>query len=416
MTSQRFFIMLCTAAMLWATACTDDTTPASPDGDSADTLVETEETVTETDAEPETETEIPEGCNEQRFPLLGGDCEAYYGCYGTWQCNDDATDLVCEPRPDCPPQEDGDTDSVDTDPDVVDTDGDVADSDPDPVDSDPDVDTDPDIDTDPDPVDTDPGTIVGCKVLFDNAHAQTASNADWTISGGFSDFGDALEDLQMVVDEWGNDESSRQDENDGPITYSELSKHDVYIIPEPNVPFTRSEQEAIARFVEEGGGLFIIADHVGADRNNDGWDAVEIFNGFQNNSDDLVSPHDPEDEFVPKYFGVSFIERSFSMDPITDIDRSHPVTEGVYSVGMWAGTTMRVHDTQKVTGLIYLDGETFKGPYLAVSSHGVGKVVLLGDSSPGDDGTGAPGDTLYDGWNFGDNADMHINAAKWLCR
>lgn len=406
MTRQRIFIMIWAAALLWTAACSNATDIPIPDGDSIDNPADTEEIANEQ------EQEIPPGCNSLRFPDLGKDCEAYYGCYGKMGCNDDNSALICIPNADCPPQADGDTDIADSDPEVPDTDPDAVDSDPDPVDADPDV-----VDTDPDPVDTDPGTIVGCRVLFDNAHAQTASNADWTISGGFSDFADALTRLQMVVNEWGNDESSRADENDAPITYAELSQHDVYIIPEPNTPFTRSEQQAIARFVQEGGGVFFIADHAGADRNSDGWDAVEIFNGFKSREEgDLISPHSEDDEFVPKYFGVTFIERSFSMEPITDIRRTHPVTQGVYTLGMWSGTTMQIDDSTRVTGLAYLDGESFKGPFVAVSSYGVGKVVLLGDSSLGDDGTGASGDTLYDGWSFGDDSTLHVNAAKWLCQ
>ena len=403
MTRQRIFIMIWAATLLGGAACSNATdTPVTTDGDTAETPSEAEEIIAEQEGEVSSE------CNSLRFPGLGTDCEAYYGCYGKLGCNDDNSALICIPDADCPPPPaDGDDD-----PDVADSDPDAVDTDPDAADTDPDV-----VDTDPDPVDTDPGTIAGCRVLFDNAHAQTAGNADWTISGGFSDFADALDDLQMVVDEWGNDESSRADENDAPITYSELSRHDVYIIPEPNVPFTRSEQQAIARFVQEGGGVFIIADHSRADRNNDGWDAVEIFNGFQSREEgDLISPHSEDDEFVPKYFGVTFIERSFSMEPITDIRRTHPVTQGVYTLGMWSGTTMQIDDSSRVTGLAYLDGESFKGPFVAVSSYGTGKVVLLGDSSLGDDGTGASGDDLYDGWSFGDDSTLHVNAAKWLCR
>ena len=40
----------------------------------------------------------------------------------------------------------------------------------------------------------------------------------------------------------------------------------------------------------------------------------------------------------------------------------------------------------------------------------------LGDSSPVDDGTGQPGNTLYDGWNdpAGTNAEWALNATDWL--
>lgn len=37
-------------------------------------------------------------------------------------------------------------------------------------------------------------------------------------------------------------------------------------------------------FVKNGGGLFMISDHTGADRNNDGEDAVEILNDLMTNN------------------------------------------------------------------------------------------------------------------------------------
>ena len=63
------------------------------DGDSPDTEMETIDT--ETVAE----------CNNDTFPKLGEDCEAYDGCYGTWECNDDNSGLICEPSSDCIPPE-----------------------------------------------------------------------------------------------------------------------------------------------------------------------------------------------------------------------------------------------------------------------------------------------------------------------
>lgn len=75
-----------------------------------------------------------------------------------------------------------------------------------------------------------------------------------------------------------------------PITYGvasnvqDLSNYDVFIVPEPNVRFSDSEKGAILAFVQDGGGLFMIADHGQSDRNNDGWDSPEIFNDLGSDS------------------------------------------------------------------------------------------------------------------------------------
>src|SRR5437016_3469215 len=140
-------------------------------------------------------------------------------------------------------------------------------------------------------------------ILFDAKHAQTAGNADWTLdedscgiaqrfptpdqttvtpstpetywSGAFSAFGIDLvkkgfhvESLPKGARITFGDASNAQD----------LSHYDVFVIPEPNVRFTAAEITAIRSFVQNGGGLFMISDHAGSDRNGDGFDSPSIFN------------------------------------------------------------------------------------------------------------------------------------------
>lgn len=52
----------------------------------------------------------------------------------------------------------------------------------------------------------------------------------------------------------------------------------------------------------------------------------------------------------------------------------------------------------------------------ACSTFGKGRIVVIGDSSPADDGTGAKGNKLHKGWTaLRDNhADFFINASLWL--
>jgi hypothetical protein len=53
----------------------------------------------------------------------------------------------------------------------------------------------------------------------------------------------------------------------------------------------------------------------------------------------------------------------------------------------------------------------------ATSTYGTGRVFVITDSSPADDGTGASGNTLYPGWTeIGSHAPLHLNASLWLAK
>src|SRR5258706_9844454 len=75
----------------------------------------------------------------------------------------------------------------------------------------------------------------------------------------------------------------------------DLSHYNVFVIPEPNIALTEDEITAIRNFVQNGGGLFMIADHAGADRNNDGIDAAGVFNALMGS---------------PSLFGVTYNDHS----------------------------------------------------------------------------------------------------------
>lgn len=230
-------------------------------------------------------------------------------------------------------------------------------------------------------------TFASGNVLFDAAHAQKAGSADWVIDGGFSDFADELENagFQINAIEYGE------------ISAAVLKDFDVLVIPEPNDPFSRYEETVIKDYVKNGGGLFLVGDHKGADRNNNGWDAVDIFN-----------------RFVPE-FGFRFVEHTFSEHPMRGKRYDHPVVEGVYDVGGWGCTTMEVINNN-MKGLIY---SGYKGtPYIVAGDYGKGRIVVVGDSSPLDDGTKASGSTsgLHDNYNMSeyDHHRFSVNAVKWL--
>ncbi len=285
----------------------------------------------------------------------------------------------------------------------------------------------------------------GKKVLFDNAHAQTAGAADWVIDGGFSDFANALANDGYYVKEL---------RKAGAITYADLSGYDVFVVAEPNIPFKTSEQAAMKQYVENGGSIFFIGDHYNADRNKNRWDGSESINGYrrgawedpakgmsteERNSEamkDVVSS-----DWLSDNFGVRFRYNALgdiNANNIVAPDQAFGITQGVSSVAMHAGSTLAITDPNKAKGIVYMPqtkeawpnavdqgvyngGGVAEGPYVAVSKLGGGKAAFIGDSSPVEDATpkylreetGAK-KTTYDGFKEVDDGKLLVNAVNWL--
>ncbi|MFF4833830.1 hydrolase [Streptomyces sp. NPDC001315] len=269
------------------------------------------------------------------------------------------------------------------------------------------------------------------RILFDNAHAETAGNADWIIStsqpdplsedsspssetdwtGALSSWGVALQktgDYSLKTLPSGSSLSY------GGSTTTDLSNFDTLVLPEPNTLFTTAEKTAIMNFVKNGGGLFMISDHTGADRNNDGEDAVEILNDLMtNNSVDSTDP-----------FGFSIDTLDVGSGyPAAISDSSDPVLHGSFGtvtkslIADGTTATLKPADNSAVKGLLYRSGYSGNtGAFFVTSTFGSGRVAFWGDTSPADDGTGQSGNTLYDGWNDtgATNAPLALNATEWL--
>ncbi|MFD4566467.1 hydrolase [Streptomyces sp. NPDC058251] len=269
------------------------------------------------------------------------------------------------------------------------------------------------------------------RVLFDNGHAETAGNADWIISTsqpdplGQDSTPSAEKDWTGALSSWGvalqktGTYSLDTLPSGSKLTYggtaaTDLSKFDTLVLPEPNTLFTTAEKTAIMTFVKNGGGLFMISDHTGADRNNDGYDAVEILNDLMtNNSVDSTDP-----------FGFSVDSLSISSGyPAAISDSTNAVLHGSFGtvtkslIASGTTATLKPADNSAVKGLLYRSGYSGNtGAFFATSTFGSGKVAFWGDSSPIDDGTGQSGNTLYDGWNDtgATNAALALNATEWL--
>ncbi|MFF7069933.1 hydrolase [Streptomyces pseudovenezuelae] len=267
------------------------------------------------------------------------------------------------------------------------------------------------------------------RILFDDGHAEEAGNADWIVSTskpdplGQDSSPSAETDWTGALSSWGVALQKTGDYSlktaTSALTYggssaTDLSNFDTLVLPEPNTLFTTAEKTAIMTFVKNGGGLFMISDHTGADRNNDGEDAVEILNDLMtNNSVDSTDP-----------FGFSIDSLSISSDyPSAISDSSNPVLHGSFGtvtkslIASGTTATLKPADNANVKGLLYRTGYSGNtGAFFATSTFGSGRVAFWGDSSPIDDGTGQSGNTLYDGWNDSGatNAALALNATEWL--
>ncbi|GHF40463.1 hypothetical protein GCM10018790_17570 [Kitasatospora xanthocidica] len=271
------------------------------------------------------------------------------------------------------------------------------------------------------------------RVLFDNSKAETAGNADWIIStsqpdplaqnpapttdkswtGALSAWGVALQKTGQY--------SLKTLPAGSTITYGtggalDLANFDTFVLPEPNIRLSASEKTAVMRFVQNGGGLFLVSDHVNSDRNNDGWDSPKIINDLLTSNG--VNNNDP--------FGFSVDLLNITTDnPRAINDATDPVLHGPFGTVTGSilrnGTTftLKPADNPSVKGLVYRTGSSGNtGAFFVTSTFGSGRVAVWGDSSPIDDGTGQSGNTLFNGWDdpAGTDAALALNATAWLSK
>jgi len=270
------------------------------------------------------------------------------------------------------------------------------------------------------------------RVLFDDSKAETAGNADWIISTSIPDpLGQNANPTSPTswtgaISSWGvalqqtGDYSLKTLPSGSTITYGtsaalDLSNFDEFVLPEPNIVLSAAEKAAVMHFVQNGGGLFLVSDHTGSDRNNDGWDSPAIINDLMTNNG--VDNTDP--------FGVSVDLKNITSDhPVAITDATNPVLSGAFGTVKHSlianGTTftLKPADNPAVKGLLYLSTATpgNTNATFATSTFGSGRVAFWDDSSTIDDGTGQSGNTLYAGWDdsTADNAALGLNATAWL--
>nr|WP_280726685.1 Ig domain-containing protein [Kitasatospora sp. MAA4] len=272
------------------------------------------------------------------------------------------------------------------------------------------------------------------RVLFDDTKAETAGNADWIISTSMPDplaenaNPQSETDWTGAISSWGvalqqtGQYSLKTLPPGNSISYGnsanplDLSNFDTFVLPEPNIRLSDAEKTALMTFVQNGGGLFLISDHTGSDRNNDGWDSPKIINDLM--SVNSVDSNDP--------FGFSVDYNNIVSDyPVAIQDSTNPVLNGPFGtvthslIANGTSTTLHPADNPNVRGLVYLSTATpsgTTGAFFTTSTFGKGRVALWDDSSAIDDGTGESGKSLYVGWADpkATNAALGLNATAWL--
>jgi hypothetical protein len=157
----------------------------------------------------------------------------------------------------------------------------------------------------------------------------------------------------------------------------------------------------------------MIADHTGSDRDNDGWDSPRIWNDFMVNNSVKANAFG----FKIDLNNISEATNNVTTTPNTVIKGAQGVTS---SIQFHNGATMTLNTTQNntVKGYVWQSGypQTTARVMFAGCTFGTGRVVCLGDSSPSDDGTGAPGNTLYVGYSQLSHSKMFRNACLWLAK
>jgi hypothetical protein len=282
------------------------------------------------------------------------------------------------------------------------------------------------------------------SILFDAAHAQTAGNADWTLdedtcgtaqryptpdqsgitsataetywNGAHSAMGVDLVKKGFHVESLPKGARISYGDATNP---QDLANYNVFVMPEPNVALTSAEITAIRSFVQNGGGLFMIADHAGADRDSNGIDAAGVFNALMGS---------------PSLFGITYNDNSADKtwgwfdnapdDNYTTDTTSPIVWAGPYGaahtgkgLGLFGSSSMTISGAAKAhvwkTGVA--QGST-SGVTFATSTYGTGRIAAIGDSSITEDATNGCGHTTYLGYNDPsyDNGLLVANGVAWL--
>ena len=199
----------------------------------------------------------------------------------------------------------------------------------------------------------------------------------------------------------------------------DLSFYDVLVIPEPQLPFSEDEAQAIIEFVYDGGGLFMVGNHCGSDRTNNGYDSTRVFEEIGiKDVFGMAFDRDPDGELHDFCDWDELNNRNF----IEDSD--DPFIRGPYgevnAIGFHSATNVLIYPEFNATvkGHAWRNDTAHTDTNITLAScfYGSGRVAAIGDSAPADDGTGDPRDFLANGWSHSTTANdkLFMNISYWL--
>ncbi len=262
------------------------------------------------------------------------------------------------------------------------------------------------------------------RVLFDWTKNETAGNSDWVVDhqaplptpqnptgpdvwdGALSHWGYTFDTLHIPVRTLPPGHTLHYGLSDT----LDLSQYDLLILPEPQNPLSSSEISAVLTFLQNGGSMVFLADHNSSDRDGDGWDSPRVWNAA---FESTLGVHCNITGERYNSYSASITNVSTNLlDPII-----HGPYGDVTGVGYHAGTVMTLDRNVNPTlqGHVWVNNKPQADTLVVVvcGEYGSGRFCVIGDSSPADDGTGNPGDNLYDNWHELDNSTLLLNMSFW---
>jgi len=282
----------------------------------------------------------------------------------------------------------------------------------------------------------------GKSVLFDHTHHEEGGvSAEWVICSGYepdpypanpareTDWNGGLSALAFDLHNQGYKVQTLP-ASGGRITYGDstnaqdLSHYSVFFIPECYTYFTAAEKTAIVRFVQNGGGLFLLGNHQGASRVSSSvpgsTDAFTVFNDLATNNGGSsfgltwVVGHGPGDSSANTTSGAY----SSLSDPVTDaIIRGLNGTLSLQDFHSYSYVKVDTSVNATAEGILSTEvsGDPASDYFIAACAFGNGRIVATGDSSPADDGTTTTsGKSLHNSYTLNSNRAFFLNAIQYL--
>jgi hypothetical protein len=261
------------------------------------------------------------------------------------------------------------------------------------------------------------------RVLFDAAHRQVAGNAFWIVDtdapAPVPASPTSANSWSGAISAWGFGlfSSGRytitQLPSGGTLHFGgggagDLQAVDVFVSDEPEQAFTATERAALMSFANAGGGIFLVSDHQGAKRCSACTEAWQVINGFLTVG-------------AATAFGVRVDGNDIGVNGLT----GRPVTgtlTSFFTAGPFGAASSLVYHAGSSVSVVaghpnaQVVVNSSSGGFLVASQlPSGGRLVVLGDSSPADDGTCTScSAALHDGWDEASARPFILNATAWL--